>query len=570
MGICIDKLSHECGTRQGLQVFADPESGKVTGYCFSCSTFVPNPYGEPVSVDEVELPKPKSKKQIRKEIEEVQTYQVLSLPERKLKARELEEWGVRVSVRESDGKTPEAVYFPTEKDGQLTGYYVKTLGENSFTFSLGDTKDADPFGWSEALKSGAYRLIITEGYEDAISVKKMYDMYSKPDDQYRPAIVSLPNGVNSTKVLSRLSKRIKDTFREVVLCYDDDKAGHSAVEKTRLILPNALSVTLPYKDANDCLINGATKAAYNALCFNAAKPKNTRLLNSKDVWGLGREPTPYGELTWPYPTMQKLLRGIRYGETIYIGAGVKMGKSELLDCLVAHFIREHKIKVMVAKPEQGLKESIKKIASKIAGYNFVDPDTEFDYGLYDEAGRVVDDKVYFLNMYQHIGWESLKLDILEAAHAGVKAVFIDPITNLTAGVPSGEANTLLQEISQDLAAMALDLGIVIFIFCHLKAHDGNISKEVRLKKYRNGEYYKLGNCAHEYGGDILSNQFYGSRAMMQKCHLMIGLAGNKDEELPEEIQRMRWLCINEDRQFGNSSSVPLIWNPKTTLYKEVM
>lgn len=325
MGICIDKLPHDCGTRHGLQVFADEETKKVSGYCFSCSTFIRHPYGDPVTSDEVELPEPKSKKQIKQEIAEVSSYQVLPLPHRKLKASELEGWGVKVSVKESDGKTPEAVYFPVEKGGKLTGYYVKTLGENSITFSLGDVKDADPFGWTKALKSGGYRLIITEGYEDAISVEKIYTLYG--DSNYTPAVISLPNGVNSTKVLSRLAKKIKDNFREVVLCFDDDKAGQKAVDKARLILPQALSVTLPYKDANDCLINGAAKAAYNALAFNANKPKNTRLLNSADVWKLGREPTPYGELTWPFPTMQKLLRGIRYGETIYVGAGVKMGFS---------------------------------------------------------------------------------------------------------------------------------------------------------------------------------------------------------------------------------------------------
>jgi hypothetical protein len=34
-GVCIDKLSHSCGTRKGLQVFADEETGKVNGWCFS-------------------------------------------------------------------------------------------------------------------------------------------------------------------------------------------------------------------------------------------------------------------------------------------------------------------------------------------------------------------------------------------------------------------------------------------------------------------------------------------------------------------------------------------------------
>jgi len=87
-------------------------------------------------------------------------------------------------------------------------------------------------------------------------------------------------------------------------------------------------------------------------------------------------------------------------------------------------------------------------------------------------------------------------------------------------------------------------------------------------KYKKGVYYNLGNCPHEYGGDVMSAQFAGSRAMMRSCNLMLGLAGNKDPELDEVTRRMRWLTILEDREFGNSAHVPLIWNPKTTQYRE--
>ena len=55
-GICIEKLSHSCGSSDGLQVFADEDTGKVSGYCFACSTYVPNPYGEEKYLDEVPVP----------------------------------------------------------------------------------------------------------------------------------------------------------------------------------------------------------------------------------------------------------------------------------------------------------------------------------------------------------------------------------------------------------------------------------------------------------------------------------------------------------------------------------
>lgn len=243
-------------------------------------------------------------------------------------------------------------------------------------------------------------------------------------------------------------------------------------------------------------------------------------------------------------------------------------KSELLNDIASHFIKNHGVPVFAAKPEESNKKSYKLMANKMVGKVFHDPEVEFDYEAYDEAGNMLKDKLMFVDLYQHLGWDSLKQDIVYAANYGAKAIFIDPITNLTNGMDSGEANSQLQSIAQELSALAHDLNVVIFIFCHLKSPEGNLSKDVRQLKYKKGQFYNLGNCPHELGGDVLSSQFAGSRAMMRSCNLMLGLAGNKDPELDETTRRMRWLTILEDREFGNSAHIPLIWNPKTTLYKE--
>lgn len=571
MGICIDKLPHSCGTKAGLQVFVDEDTGRVNGYCFACQTPIPNPYGKPKTLKEIDLPKPKDEKEVQKELDEIESYQVLDIRSRKLRATALEQFGIKVAVSEENGKTPVAMYFPMQVGGKTTGFYVKTLDNNKYQWSVGNVRKAEPFGWQQARKSGAYKLIITEGKEDAVAVASIFERYG--DEKYKPAVISLPNGVNSVKSsLSQIVEEASRIFKEIVICFDTDEKGQSAVAEAIKIFPYALSVILPEKDANDCIIKGASNAAYKALAYNAKTPKNSRLvLFDEDFITAAREPTPYGELTWPFPTMNKLMRNIRYGETIYLGSGVKMGKSELLNELVAHFIKEHGINVFVAKPEEENKKSVKLLMNKLANTSFTDPARPFDYEAYDKALPIMANKVVAINLYQHLGWESLRQDIIYAVHNhNVRAVFIDPITNLTNGMTAAEANEKLQHIAENLASMAKDLNIVIFIFVHLKAPEGYLSRDARQKKYDKGIYHHLGSCAHELGGDILSNQFAGSRAMMRSCHLMLGLEGNKDSELPEEIQSLRWLTILEDREFGNSQSIPLYYNKQTTRYKEVV
>lgn len=578
MSECIEKLPHKCGTRNGLQVFAR-EDGGVDGYCFSCGIFVRHPYGMPRLAEEIDRPPPKTPEEIQAEIAEVGGYQTVDIPKKKLRAKYLEYFGVKVGLSEADGKTPEILYYPYYRNGKLAGYKVKLLpkgDEGKRVWSLGDIKNTndgpiEPFGWQQAIKNGGKKLIIVEGEDDAVAALTIIERHTKEEFKDRlPAIISIPHGAgNAHETLSKWKKEISARWKEVVLVFDNDKAGEEAVQKCMLVLPEATSVKLPCKDVNDCILEGRVKACYEAIMFHAEKPKNSRLIFGEDLHEEAKIEAKFGELTWPWEHLNKKTRGIRLGETIYIGAGVKMGKSELLNELAAHFIVEHGVKVFMAKPEEANKKTYKLILNKIAGKRFHDPDVEFDAEAYDEAGKVVRGKLAMVNLYQHLGWDSLRDDIITAAHWGAKAVFIDPITNLTNGVNAADANTELQKIAQDLAAMALDLNIVVFIFCHLKAPEGNIAKEKRDKYYREGHYIGLGSCPHELGGDVVSAQFAGSRAMMRSCNMMLGLEGNKDEALEDNVKNIRDLVLLEDREFGETGRFPIYWNKNTTRFAEI-
>jgi hypothetical protein len=161
----------------------------------------------------------------------------------------------------------------------------------------------------------------------------------------------------------------------------------------------------------------------------------------------------------------------------------------------------------------------------------------------------VGENLLCLNLYQDLDWQTLRGDIVQAVEEGCEVVFIDPITNLTNGIDSGQANTVLQEFAQELAYLAKDLNIIVFLFCHLKA--------------------PLHGSPHERGGKVFSSQFAGSRAMMRSCHVMLGLEGNKDPDLTVEERNMRRLIILEDRAYGSTGYVSLYYDEKTGLYHEM-
>lgn len=550
MGICLDKTSHSCGTRQGLQVF-EREDGSVDGYCFSCKTYVRHPYGEERTVDSIPKTRiTKSPQEIEAEIAEVSSYTTLDLKDRRLRKTDLDEYGIKIGVDETDGITPRLIYFPYEKDGKIVSYKVKLIEPKRF-WSIGDQGDVDLFGWSQAISKGVKRLIITEGEFDAPSLNKILGMHTR--EEYKdstPAVCSLPHGAASAgKDLARLAPKIRKHFSEISFCFDTDDAGQRALEDACKVFPEATVITLPEKDANDCIITGKTKAAHASAIFKAEKHKNSRLVWLDDVWDEAKEPATMG-VSWPWASVTKRTRGIRKGETIYIGAAQKMGKSEVVNTLASHLVTEHDWKVLLAKPEESNKKTAKLLAGKVASKRFHDPDVAFDEAAYERAGKkLLGQKVCMINLYQHLGWETLKQDIIAGAAEGVDAVFIDPITNLTNGMNAADANTKLQEIAQELSAMALDLNVVIFIFCHLRNPDSGLP--------------------HDRGGAVLTSQFAGSRAMGRSCNYMFGIEGNKDPNLSEEERNIRKLVLLDDREFGEVGSTSLFWDKHSTQFNEV-
>lgn len=550
MGILVGRTGHSCGARQALNLYEEPD-GRVTGFCFSCKGYEPNPLGgntmEKAGIERTA----KSPEEIQKELDEIGTYPVAGF--RGIHKKTVGYFGCHVSLDQERQEEVEVHYYPYQEIGGGQGGYKVRIVEGKRIFSLGSVKNVYPFGWAQAIASGSPRIYITEGEVDAMSLFEELMKKNKASAQYAdniPAVVSIPHGAASaSRDIGKILPELRKHFKEVVLVFDQDDAGRAAVEDVLRILPEAKVATVPGKDVNECVVNGHVKALVNAVMFNASKHKNTRVVMGSELAEAAKERPTMG-LSWPWQGMTKLTRGIRRGEVYYIGSGVKMGKSEVVNALAVHMMVEHNAPVFLVKPEEAKEQTYKRLVGKAAGRIFHDPDIPFDEEAFDAAEPTIGDKAIILDSYQFVDWKTLKLDISYVVKEyGVKDIIIDPITVFTAGMNAAEANDFLIQMSQDLAAMAKDLDFTAYIFCHLKAPT-------------QGE-------PHERGGEVLSTQFTGSRGMMRSCHMMIGMSGNKSPDIPEEDRNIRKLTILEDRAFGVSGSVSLYWDKRTGKFIEL-
>ena len=223
---------------------------------------------------------------------------------------------------------------------------------------------------------------------------------------------------------------------------------------------------------------------------------------------------------WPWPSLTALTLGRRLGEGMYIGAGVKMGKSEWANALIEHIITKESNKVAVFKFEEEPEITCKKVAGKMFHKDFTNPEKVifykedgslvdiygedilnpsygyFDKDLLETAVDSVGDKIVYYNNYGACSWDVVKGAIRHAVLVeGVQDVLLDPISRMVQGMSPSETNTELERFADEISKMAKDLGFTYYCFCHLKAPEHG--------------------APHERGGKVLSYQFTGSRAMMR-------------------------------------------------------
>ena len=231
-------------------------------------------------------------------------------------------------------------------------------------------------------------------------------------------------------------------------------------------------VTIPegYKDPSDMLMAGKQADFVNAF-FSAKQYAPDGFVTVEDVYEEATAMPVWGK-AWPWPSLTKLTYGRRLGEGMYVGAGTKIGKSEFVNQLVHHITQVEKSKVALFKLEEKPAMSVRRIAGKIMHKQFHIPDGDFTQEELIEGVNKVEGGVVLYDSYGSTSWDKLKPAIRHAVKVeGCKDIIIDPLTRLTAGMPSGDANTELERIADEISVMSKDLGFFYSVYCHLKAPD---------------------------------------------------------------------------------------------------
>jgi len=439
-----------CGSSDAKQIYEDGSA-----HCFSCKKnfFAPK---------EEHMEKPIQSKDWSDKLEEVKNeYPISGFKERGIYKQVTEHYQVKVSYN-LDGDI-DAHYYPYYKSDILSGYKVRKLPKD-FT-SIGTVRGG-LFG--QQLYSGGKRLVICEGEIDAMSVQSAW--FKKYRTFY--PVVSL-RSASSVKDLIDAREWIRN-FDEVVLWFDNDDAGQTAVkEACRIIGVDKVKIAKSSeKDANELWIKDpdkVLKTIYDAVTYTPAG-----ILTKDELWN---QLEKYNEIeSVPYPDFMEglndKLKGMRFGEITLWTSGTGSGKSTLLREIAVHLLETVEDKIGIISLEESPAETARKMAGMAINRNPANeeiPIEDLKVGFDRIFGS---DRVMVLDHQGSISDGSI-MDFLEyMCLSGCKYLFVDHITILASeGAEGLTGNEAIDKIMNDLLRLVKKHNVWIGLISHLRKTD---------------------------------------------------------------------------------------------------
>ncbi|EIC4353497.1 toprim domain-containing protein [Salmonella enterica] len=241
-------------------------------------------------------------------------------------------------IFDHDSKTEiPAIAFPYLRDGELK--QVKRLGterHNGKKIIMAEA-DCEPclFGWQAMNPTERNLVVICEGEIDAMTIH-----------QYGFPALSVPFGGGTGAKQQWIDTEYENLsrFQEIFLCMDMDETGQSAAREiaTRLGSHRCNFVKLPFKDANECLLQGVTVEQFRQCIIEAETLDPAELKRAgefrQEVHDAFFSPAP-GMFISPWTTLEHNFRFREYEITLVNGVNGH-GKSQFVGHLALEAVHQ--------------------------------------------------------------------------------------------------------------------------------------------------------------------------------------------------------------------------------------
>jgi twinkle protein len=410
-------------------------------------------------------------------------------------------------------------FYPYYNGHELGATKIRNSVTKDF-FIQGGYNGTGLFG-QQLFKSGKY-ITITEGECDAMAA---YELLGS-----KWAVVSIKRGAQGAVTDIKESLEFFDDFENVIIAFDNDKAGKdAAVKVARLFKPGkakVLSFPNGWKDANDMLKSNKHKefveAWWSAKVYTPSGVINITEQRAKFHDREKKESVPY-----PYEGLNKKLYGMRQGELVTLTGGTGLGKSSVTREIEHWLIKETTDNVGIIALEEDWRRTVDGILSIEANarlyidhirenFSTEELDKFFDI-LYDGDNK---NRVW---IHSHFGTNDID-DIFSKLRFMIigcdcKWVVVDHLHMLVSAVSEGDERRAIDNIMTRLRSIVEETGAGIILVSHLRRVDGN--------------------KGHENGIEVSLSHLRGSNSIAQLSDCVIALERNQQSDDPDEARTTR-------------------------------
>ena len=431
---------------------------------------------------------------------------VSAIPDRRISQAIAQKYGVTVEYN-AQGQIVKHHYPYHDKDsGTPTGTKVRIVDNKSF-YATGEFGNVGLFG-QQAFKGGGKYITVTEGEADALAVHEMFDG--------KWPVVSIRSGASGASKDIKENLEWLESFENVVICFDNDKAGQEASKAVLdLFTPNkAKNVTLPMKDAGDMLkankVTGFVREWWNAKTY---QPDG--IVSGSDTWDMIMEQADVKSILYPWNCLNEMTHGFRRKELVTITSGSGMGKSQIVRELEHYLLGATDDNIGVLALEEDIPKTALGIMS-IEANKLLHLDKtvskEEKRGYWDRtlgSGRIF--------LFDH--WGSTSEDNLlgriryMAKGLDCKWIILDHLSIVVSDQDNGDERKAIDSIMTNLRKLVQETGVGLFLVSHLRRPSGS--------------------KAHEDGGRISLGELRGSAAIAQLSDIVIGLERDQQHADPE-------------------------------------
>ncbi len=481
-------------------------------------------------------------------LQDVQALKSVDIPERGIRKETLERFGVKVAVSQQDGKTPEAVYFPSyNQKGKVTGYAKQDLTkpkEEKYHWSVvGSVNIGNKlFGQNVAESQNRKRnnLVTTEGQWDCLSVFQALvdNVKGTKYEGIEPLVVSIPMGTANAVESILHNESYVLSHDALTIFFDDDHCTPAELQKkimkgheAREAVANALvgsgislfTVTPEegFKDASDFLQAGRSNDLAKLVQFGRRPYSSEKIVKAVDI-SLEEllEPRPEGIYVNSFPKLMDKLHGFRTRELVLLTSPSGVGKSTVCSIFASAFMQAGE-KLGMIYLEETNKETIQRLIASKLKVNYLefknDPlkvaTKEKIQAAYQEI--VDNDQLVMLGHFGSLPISELMAKIKHMHLVeGCKFIVLDHLSLVISGSAVKDERKELDMVMTELAAFCAANDVCIIAVSHINR---SAAEQFKAPKLKEGEEPK------PYWVQVTKEMMRGSAALEQLSFVIIGL-----------------------------------------------